>query len=162
MTGATSAFPVRSQRRTLDSSLSSLDQRDKPDWLRLGALVFMHAGSLAVLWVGWSWTAVGLAAMLYFCRAFGLTGFYHRYFSHKTFHTSRAAQFIFAVMGATAVPPPTAAHSAAVAPAFPLFECGQIPRAVYGPFPAEGGCSPGPLALGIRALFLPSSSSSSE
>jgi stearoyl-CoA desaturase (delta-9 desaturase) len=34
---------------------------------------------------------------------FAITGFYHRYFSHKTFHTSRAAQFLFAVLGATAV-----------------------------------------------------------
>ncbi|MEI9863837.1 MAG: acyl-CoA desaturase [Limisphaerales bacterium] len=36
-------------------------------------------------------------------RMFAITGFYHRYFSHKTFHTSRAAQFLFAVLGATAV-----------------------------------------------------------
>jgi stearoyl-CoA desaturase (delta-9 desaturase) len=34
---------------------------------------------------------------------FAITGFYHRYFSHKTFHTSRAAQFLFALLGATAV-----------------------------------------------------------
>jgi len=31
-----------------------------------------------VFWVGWSWTAVGLAALLYLGRAFGLTAFYHR------------------------------------------------------------------------------------
>ena len=103
MTGATSAVPVRSQRRTLDSPLSSLDRRDKPDWLRLGALVFMHAGCLAVLWVGWSWTAVGLAAMLYLCRAFGLTGFYHRYFSHRAFKTSRWFQFVGALLGCLAL-----------------------------------------------------------
>ena len=62
MNGATSTVVVRAPRRTLDRPLSSLDRRDKPDWLRLGALVFMHAGCLAVLWVGWSWAAVGLAA----------------------------------------------------------------------------------------------------
>ncbi|MDX5385933.1 MAG: acyl-CoA desaturase [Alteromonadaceae bacterium] len=32
---------------------------------------------------------------------FAITGFYHRYFSHKTFKTSRAAQFVFAVLGAS-------------------------------------------------------------
>ena len=34
---------------------------------------------------------------------FAITGFYHRYFSHKAFQTSRIGQFVFAVLGATAV-----------------------------------------------------------
>jgi stearoyl-CoA desaturase (delta-9 desaturase) len=31
-----------------------------------------------------------------------ITGFYHRYFSHKSFKTTRVAQFLFAVIGASA------------------------------------------------------------
>jgi stearoyl-CoA desaturase (delta-9 desaturase) len=34
---------------------------------------------------------------------FAITGFYHRYFSHRTFKTSRVGQFIFALLGAAAV-----------------------------------------------------------
>ena len=34
---------------------------------------------------------------------FAITGFYHRYFSHKAFKTSRIMQFIFAIIGASAV-----------------------------------------------------------
>jgi stearoyl-CoA desaturase (delta-9 desaturase) len=34
---------------------------------------------------------------------FALTAFYHRYFSHRTFRTSRALQFLFAMIGATCV-----------------------------------------------------------
>jgi stearoyl-CoA desaturase (delta-9 desaturase) len=34
---------------------------------------------------------------------FAITGFYHRYFSHKTFKTSRFVQLLFAMIGATAV-----------------------------------------------------------
>ena len=34
---------------------------------------------------------------------FSITGFYHRYFSHRSFKTSRLAQLVFAVMGATCV-----------------------------------------------------------
>jgi stearoyl-CoA desaturase (delta-9 desaturase) len=34
---------------------------------------------------------------------FAITGFYHRYFSHRTFRTSRALQFVFAVIGAASV-----------------------------------------------------------
>jgi stearoyl-CoA desaturase (delta-9 desaturase) len=40
---------------------------------------------------------------MYAIRMFAITGFYHRYFSHKTFKTSRLMQFIFAVIGASAV-----------------------------------------------------------
>lgn len=62
----------------------------------------LHAGCLGVLWVGWSWTAVAVAVGLYAVRMFAITAFYHRYFSHRTFRTSRAAQFLFAVLGNSA------------------------------------------------------------
>jgi stearoyl-CoA desaturase (delta-9 desaturase) len=73
------------------------------DWLRVLPFVALHLACLAVIWVGWSPTAVAVAAGLYVLRMFAITGFYHRYFSHKAFRTSRAAQFVFAVLGATAV-----------------------------------------------------------
>jgi stearoyl-CoA desaturase (delta-9 desaturase) len=44
-----------------------------------------------------------VAAALYAVRMFSLTGFYHRYFSHKTFRTSRPVQFLFALVGASCV-----------------------------------------------------------
>jgi stearoyl-CoA desaturase (delta-9 desaturase) len=34
---------------------------------------------------------------------FAITGFYHRYFSHRTFRTSRFMQFLFALLGATSM-----------------------------------------------------------
>jgi stearoyl-CoA desaturase (delta-9 desaturase) len=34
---------------------------------------------------------------------FAVTGFYHRYFSHRTFKTSRPWQFVFAILGNTSV-----------------------------------------------------------
>ena len=76
---------------------------DRFEFRRCLPFIFLHAGCLAVLWVGWSWTAVALAAALYFVRMFAITGFYHRYFSHRTFHTSRWMQFAFAVLGNTSV-----------------------------------------------------------
>ena len=36
-------------------------------------------------------------------RSFAITAFYHRYFSHNAFRTTRAAQFVFALLGASAV-----------------------------------------------------------
>ena len=80
--------------------------RSRPDrfeFRRCLPFVFLHLGCLAVLWVGWSTTAVAVAAGLYLVRMFAITGFYHRYFSHRTFHTSRAMQFVFAALGNTAI-----------------------------------------------------------
>ena len=73
------------------------------DWLRTLPFVGMHLACLAVIWVGWSPVAVITAIALYLLRMFAITGFYHRYFSHRSFKTSRAIQFIFALLGATSV-----------------------------------------------------------
>ncbi|HEY6059156.1 MAG TPA: acyl-CoA desaturase [Gemmatimonadales bacterium] len=73
------------------------------DWVRVLPFVAMHLACLAVIWVGASWAAVGVAAGLYATRMFFVTAFYHRYFSHRTYETTRPAQFAFAVLGATCV-----------------------------------------------------------
>jgi stearoyl-CoA desaturase (delta-9 desaturase) len=80
--------------------------RERPDRFELRRclpFVFLHVGCIGVVWVGWSWTALAIALALYVVRMFAITGFYHRYFSHRTFHTSRGAQFAFAILGNTAV-----------------------------------------------------------
>ena len=73
------------------------------DWVRVLPFVAMHLACLGVIWVGASWTAVGVAAGLYVLRMFAITGFYHRYFSHRTYDVSRPVQFLIAVAGATCV-----------------------------------------------------------
>jgi len=73
------------------------------DWIRVIPFFGVHAMCLGVIWVGWSWPAVAIAAGLYTIRMFAITGFYHRYFSHRSFRTSRVAQFVFALIGASAV-----------------------------------------------------------
>ncbi|GAB4112194.1 MAG: acyl-CoA desaturase [Acidobacteriota bacterium] len=79
------------------------EEADRPDWLRIVPFAALHLGCLAVLWVGWSPVAVTAAVLLYLVRMFAVTGFYHRYFSHRTFKASRGWQFLFAVLGASAV-----------------------------------------------------------
>lgn len=73
------------------------------DWWRVLPFVCLHVALISLWWVGWSPFAVGIAIVMYVVRMFAITGFYHRYFAHKTFQTSRVAQFIFALVGATAV-----------------------------------------------------------
>jgi stearoyl-CoA desaturase (delta-9 desaturase) len=84
-----------------DSAADLDDQRI--DWVRNVPFVAMHAACLGIIWVGASWTAVGVAVFLYLARVFAITGFYHRYFSHRTFRTSRAFQFVMAIFGNSAV-----------------------------------------------------------
>lgn len=71
----------------------------------LNALPFllMHLMCLGVFFVGFSWTALAVAVFMYGLRMFAITGFYHRYFSHKAFKTSRFCQFLFGVLGCSAV-----------------------------------------------------------
>lgn len=73
------------------------------DWWRVIPFVFMHLACFSLFWVGFSTFALIFAITLYCVRMFAITGFYHRYFAHKAFQTSRAGQFLFAVLGATAV-----------------------------------------------------------
>jgi stearoyl-CoA desaturase (delta-9 desaturase) len=76
---------------------------DRVDWVRCIPFIVLHLGCLGILWCGASRTAVLVAVALYVVRMFAVTGIYHRYFSHKTYSTSRGGQFLLALVGATAV-----------------------------------------------------------
>jgi len=82
---------------------NTLDSNRRIEWIRTVPFLTVHLGCLGVLWVGWSATAIAVAAALYAVRMLAITGFYHRYFAHRTFRTSRAMQFVFAALGALAV-----------------------------------------------------------
>ena len=73
------------------------------DWPRVVPFVAVHLGCLGAFWTGYSATAIAVAVALYVLRMFAITAFYHRYFAHRAFRTSRAAQFAFALLGASAV-----------------------------------------------------------
>jgi stearoyl-CoA desaturase (delta-9 desaturase) len=76
---------------------------DRVDWVRCLPFIILHLGCFAVIWTGWSPFAVGVAIALYFVRMFAVTGIHHRYFSHKTYSTSRFGQFLLAVFAGTTV-----------------------------------------------------------
>lgn len=84
-------------------SLDSDQMMPSIDWWRVTPFIVLHLACLGLVWVGWSPFAVCFAIALYLVRMFAITGFYHRYFSHKSFQTSRVGQFLFALLGATAV-----------------------------------------------------------
>ena len=73
------------------------------DWPRIVPFILMHVACLAVFVVGVSPVALLTAFLLYLLRMFAITGFYHRYFSHRSFRTWRAVQLVFGIVGASSV-----------------------------------------------------------
>jgi stearoyl-CoA desaturase (delta-9 desaturase) len=71
-------------------------------WMLPVPFLILNLSVFAVFWVGVSWIAVAVAVALYVVRMFGITGAYHRYFSHKTYKASRPVQFALAFLGNTA------------------------------------------------------------
>ena len=62
----------------------------------------MHVACLLLLWAGVSWIAIFTCLALYVVRMVGITAGYHRYFSHRTYKTSRFFQFVLALLGTSA------------------------------------------------------------
>lgn len=60
--------------------------------------VLVHLACFAAFWTGITWTAIALCIGLYWLRIFGIGAGYHRYFSHRSYSTSRAFQFVLAVL----------------------------------------------------------------
>jgi stearoyl-CoA desaturase (delta-9 desaturase) len=58
--------------------------------------ILVHLACLGAFWSGVTTRALVLCAVLYVVRMFGVTAGYHRYFSHRSFKTSRAGQFVLA------------------------------------------------------------------
>lgn len=61
----------------------------------------IHVAALAAFWLPFNWSLVALCLGLYSVRMFAITAGYHRYFSHRTYKTSRLFQFLLALVGGT-------------------------------------------------------------
>lgn len=73
---------------------------DRVDWKTATPILTMHLVGLAGLfYFPITWKAVALCAFMYYWRMWALSTFFHRYFSHRTFKTGRAFQFVIGVLG---------------------------------------------------------------
>ncbi len=63
----------------------------------------VHLACLAAFWLPFSWPLLGLCIGLYLVRMWAITAGFHRYFSHRSYKTSRVFQFILAFLGTTTV-----------------------------------------------------------
>lgn len=89
--------------RWFDNNLTPRDNSNAIDWPRVIPFILLHIACLGPIWVGCSGFAIKFAIGLYCLRIFAIGGFYHRYFSHKTFETNRFWQCVFAVIALTAI-----------------------------------------------------------
>ena len=67
----------------------------------IGMIAF-HLACFGAIYTGVSWTAVIVAAVLYFLRAFGVTAGFHRLLAHSSYSASRPVRFLLTFMGSCA------------------------------------------------------------
>lgn len=75
----------------------------KPDLVRNGLFLLIHLTPLLAIFTGATAFDWILCISLYFGRMFFVTTAYHRYFSHRTFKTSRAFQAVLAFIAQTSL-----------------------------------------------------------
>jgi stearoyl-CoA desaturase (Delta-9 desaturase) len=74
------------------------DDHDDIIYPQIIPFILVHLACFAAIWTGVTWEAVTIAVCLYWLRMFGITAGYHRYFSHRSYATSRVFQFILACL----------------------------------------------------------------
>ena len=72
------------------------------EWFRCLPFVLIHIAALSAFFFPILWPGVLLAIFSYTVRMFCITAFYHRYFSHRAFKTSRFVQFAGAFVACSA------------------------------------------------------------
>jgi stearoyl-CoA desaturase (delta-9 desaturase) len=87
--------PTDSSPKAVPLSRSTWRTYVKPTSI-LFAIVHLTAFA-GVYFSGWSWSGFALAVGVYYVRMIVVTAGYHRYFSHRSFSTSRVFQFLLAV-----------------------------------------------------------------
>src|SRR5690606_2928868 len=71
-------------------------RKHRYEWGSMSIWFACHVAVLGAIWAGVTVEALAVCAVLFFLRIFAVTAGYHRYFSHRTYRTSRVFQFILA------------------------------------------------------------------
>lgn len=99
------------ERATLESpddsieapeTAATLSNEATPLNLLIGTPFYLiHLLPFAAIWTGVRWVDVAVCVTLYVIRMWAVTGVYHRYFSHRTYKTSRVFQLFLAFLAMT-------------------------------------------------------------
>jgi stearoyl-CoA desaturase (delta-9 desaturase) len=104
----TLATPAAASARAPDDEPRCLPPGGRVATLGVVVLPFLGlVASIVLLW-GWglSWVELSLLGAMYVLTALGITVGYHRLFTHRSFETNPAVQFVLAVLGSMAVQGP--------------------------------------------------------
>ena len=74
----------------------TLRSGDRISYIRSLPFVAVHLACIAAFFLKFHWSYLIVCLALYYTRMFFVTAGYHRYFSHRSFKTSRAFQFVMA------------------------------------------------------------------
>src|SRR5690242_7940745 len=96
------AAPPAARSKVAPDATPAAEGRSFGQFFNAVGIVLIHIGTVYAFWRGAGWGLVGMAIVFYFVRMFAVTGVYHRYFSHRTYKTSRLFQFLLAFLGTTA------------------------------------------------------------
>jgi stearoyl-CoA desaturase (delta-9 desaturase) len=85
----------------LDQGFSVLKKLSNYSFGTVIPFALLHVGCIAVFFVPFRWSYVGLMLAIYAVRMFGITAGYHRYFSHRSYKLGRGWQFLMAFLAET-------------------------------------------------------------
>jgi stearoyl-CoA desaturase (delta-9 desaturase) len=83
------------------TTIVSTQGAPRVEWQGCIPFATIHLLALGAFFTGVTRSAAICCAVLYVVRMFGVTGVYHRYFSHRTYKTSRVFQFVLALLAQT-------------------------------------------------------------
>ena len=87
----------------MSSNIGVATQRSSGSLVSVSVFWLVQISALLVFFVPFTWPMVGLWAVMHFVRAIGLTLTFHRYFAHRAFKMGRFTQFVWALIGTSAM-----------------------------------------------------------
>jgi len=91
------------RRASATATCVKREPSNRIDWLLSIPFLGMHLVCGTVFWSPVSKPAIATCLALYVIRMFAITAGYHRYFSHRSYQTSRWFQFVLACIGCSAL-----------------------------------------------------------
>ncbi|MFZ9700764.1 MAG: hypothetical protein ACO3AF_06770, partial [Flavobacteriales bacterium] len=79
------------------------ENRNQPRLIDQYGFGLIHLTPLLMIWSGFTWKDWLVCLFMYYFRMFFISAGYHRYFSHKTYETSRFFQFLIAFFAQTSI-----------------------------------------------------------
>ena len=88
---------------TISETVAAPDSVERISWVNSLPFIGVHLACLLAFVSGVHTRDIVLCVALYFVRMFAITAGFHRYFSHRSYKTSRAFQFVLALLGTLSV-----------------------------------------------------------